>query len=310
MALAAGIDRPFPEVRSGAAFDAVSREDAPLVVIVAWVGIGTSDLEAHPSRWPRFASLLGSGAGNLAGSTGSLPVDPAATLTTIGTGGLPSEHGITGTIVRGTDGVPTSAFGPRAPLPVIATLAEDADESAAQASRIALVAGAPEDRGLVGGQWYVGADEDDVMIGRSPVPTVRRLVGAGYGGDAPPDVIAVALRGPLARLDAETGEIVDTVRARVPGAIFAVAGTGSRASAAATPAADVVTDLTGTLEATRPIVAAIGAEGVFLRAGAAAAGGISSDRVADELRAQTTALGSPRFADAFPGYAVELARYC
>ena len=43
-------------------------------------------------------------------STGSLPLDPAATLTTIGTGGLPSPHGITGTLVRDDDGAVARAW--------------------------------------------------------------------------------------------------------------------------------------------------------------------------------------------------------
>jgi sialate O-acetylesterase len=44
--------------------------------------------------------MLDDGAGTLEGETGSLPIDPAATLTTVGTGGLPSQHGITGSFVR------------------------------------------------------------------------------------------------------------------------------------------------------------------------------------------------------------------
>ena len=40
----------------------------------------------------------------LRGTTGSLPVEPATTLTTIGTGGLPFQHGITGTLIRDRDG--------------------------------------------------------------------------------------------------------------------------------------------------------------------------------------------------------------
>ena len=61
-------------------------------------------------------------------TAGSLPLDPTAVETTIGTGGLPSQHGITGTWVRNAQGRLVRAFGPGAPTPVIAALGDDLDQ--------------------------------------------------------------------------------------------------------------------------------------------------------------------------------------
>ena len=298
---------PFPKVRSGTAFEGIVPGHAPLIVTLAWVGVGTRELRTHPAAWPTLASLMRSGEGTLQGSTGSLPTDPAATLTTIGTGGLPAEHGVTGTVLRGADGRPTAAFGSDAPVTMIATLAEDLDDASGQAARVALVAAAPEDRGLIGGDWYLRADHDEVKIGSDAVRTVAELVAKGYGADAIPDVIGVTLRGRLGRMDHDTAEIVDSIRARVPDAVIAVAGTGSAAPMSATPAIEVNQELSGSLGVA--VAEAVGTGGVFLGQTAAAAGS-SSARVADALRSQTTIDGEPRFLDAYAGYAIELARYC
>src|SRR2546430_13521233 len=82
--------RPHPEVRAGKAVDGVPDGERPrLVLEVAWKGVGTDELRHDPRSWRSLRSLMGRGAATLAGDTGSLPLDPAATLTTIGTGGLP-----------------------------------------------------------------------------------------------------------------------------------------------------------------------------------------------------------------------------
>jgi hypothetical protein len=305
LALAAGLDRPFPRVRSGTAFDGVAPGRSPLIVIIAWVGAGSRDLRDDPTGWPTLARLMRTGSGTTHGSTGSVPVDPAATLTTLGTGGLPFQHGITGSIVRGDDGLAAPAFGARSPRPVIASLAEDLDEASGQAARIALVAGASEDRGLIGSGWYVDSDEDDVTIGGPAVASVRRLLSAGYGSDEVPDLIGVTLRGRPHAMDEATARLVDAVRS-VPGAVIAVAGTGSGSPASSTPGADVAADLAAALGVGPSTVDAVAAGGLFLRHD----GEVSADRVAEGLRAQTGPDGGPRFTDAFPGYLVELARYC
>ena len=102
---------------------------ARLLVIVAWKGIGAD------GAGTRVDDLFARGAATRRAGTGSVPLDPTAVLTTIGTGGVPAQHGVTGTLVRGEHGV-TRAFGPDAPIPVIAGLAEDLDEATGQRARI------------------------------------------------------------------------------------------------------------------------------------------------------------------------------
>jgi hypothetical protein len=129
--LAAIIDfeRPFPEVRSGEAIEEVAGDPSPkLVLQVILKGVGSDDLEAQPEAWPFLRSLMDEGAATMDADTGSLPLDPAAVISTVGTGGSPSQHGITGEFVRTDEGRLVRAFANEAEPPVIATLADDLDE--------------------------------------------------------------------------------------------------------------------------------------------------------------------------------------
>lgn len=300
LAAAVGLDRPFPEVRSGEALDVVEPGDvAPLIVVIVWKGAGSGEM-----------TTLGDlgGAVTMDARAGSLPADAAAIVTTMGTGGVPSQHGITGTDLRADDGSVVPAFGPGAPLPVIASLAEDLDESTGQRSRIALVADASTDRGLIGGAWYPGADDDEVIVGSPrPAEEVAALLASGYGADTTPDMIGVTLAGPAAAMARDTRSIVTAVG---PGAMVAVAGTGASAPARATPAAAVTRDLTASLGAPAGLIEAPAAGGLFLDADVASASELSTAEVADALAVQAGAGGGRRFADAAPGYSVTLAGYC
>ena len=143
-----GFDRSHPEVRSGTALRnaVVAGAGSPLVVEIVWQGVG-GVLFSHLGT-PWATSFRRHEAWTMNGTTGSLPVDPAAVLTTIGTGGLPSQHGITGTLVRDAHGVAVRAWSAEAPTSIIATLPDDWDHATAQRSRIGLVASDEVDRGL------------------------------------------------------------------------------------------------------------------------------------------------------------------
>ena len=80
------------------------------------------------------------GAGTIEAVTGSVPLDPAATLTTIGTGGLPSSHGITGSLVRDDDGTVRRAWSASGAGSVIATFADDLDAASGQRAAVGAVA--------------------------------------------------------------------------------------------------------------------------------------------------------------------------
>jgi len=199
-----GFRRPHPDVRAGTAVDGVANGERPrLVLEIAWKGVGTDELRADPRSWPSLRSLMERGAGTLAGDTGSLPLDPAATLTTIGTGGLPSQHGITGTLVRNAGGQVVEAWGPGSPFSVIATLPDDLDEAMDQRPMIGLVARDQADRGIIGGNWYIGHDRDAIVVakGGDAVRAARRLLAEGFGHDDVPDILAVVLDGSVGSMD-------------------------------------------------------------------------------------------------------------
>jgi hypothetical protein len=299
IAEALGLQRPNPGVRAGVAIPDVVQSDAPvpLVVTIVWKGVGGGDVGGgswlHGVRVPMAAGDA---------AIRSAPVDPTAVETTIGTGGLPSQHGITGTWIRGTDGRPVRAFGPGAPQPVIATLGDDLDRTTHGQTLIGLVGDDVGDAALTGDAWYdTGVVRDRTSaVGADAAETVRSFLGSGWGADATPDLLAVALSdGP--RADARTtSAIVRATFASAPDALVVVAGTGSTSA----PGAVTPDQPAGTARLPGGGVAG----GYFLDRTAGAAATASS--VVDAMHAQTAPDGSPLFADAFASYAVRFARYC
>jgi hypothetical protein len=308
----AGIRRPHPDVRTGEALPGVTLRSArsPLLVVIVWKGVGSDALEAAPTSWPRLRSLASEGASTMDASTGSLPVDPAAVLSTIGSGALPSHHGVTGSLLRAADGAVVPAWSERAPLPVIAFLGDDLDEGTGQRSRIGLVAGVPSDRGLIGGTWYLGHDRDDVVTdGRPAAAVVAQLLEAGYGApDGAADLMGVVLDGRVRTMDGITRTVVRLVRDQVPDALVAITATGhAGASSQDAPADALVAEIER--DARVPgVVAAAGTGGVFLDREVAEAGGISAPVASRALARGAARLGAD--AVAFPGYAVTLRRFC
>ena len=313
---ALGFERPFPEVRSGTAIEAVLGGTGALprlVVLVGWKGIGTAELERRPEDWAFLASLLHDGAGTLEADVGSLPVDPAAVLTTIGTGGLPSQHGITGSVVRNDDGEIVPAFGEGSPVQIVATLADDL-EGAERRTLVGLVATDPSDGGIVGGGWYPDQDPIDRIIGDAGAAplAVRTLLEVGFGSDEIPDVVGVVLDGSVRALDRRTRAIVTAVeRAAGGSALVVVAGTGSPASdRPAVPARDLVRSVEAAVPGEQPVVAATVPGGLFLDQEGLARAEIAGQAVVDALLDVSAPNGERMMADAFQGFAVSFARYC
>jgi hypothetical protein len=309
---AIGYRRPHPEVRAGEPARGVASQGDetvtdPLVVEIVWKEVGSTSLEDRPDAWPFLRSLIRE-AGTMDGSTGSLPVDPSATLTTIGTGGLPNQHGITGTVLRGDGGAIARAWTPGAPSSVIATLADDLDASSDQRARVGGVLTDASDRGLVGDGWYLeDRDRDDVVESVHPVGVVSRFLEQGYGSDGHPALIGVVVRGAIPRMDDATKEIVGLVEAQVPDASIVVTTTGETGgSSGSTP------DLTAQVDAAvdAPIVAADGAGGLFLDRAVSSQRSITTDAVAEAMGELRDANGDAVFEDAFPSFAVSFARYC
>ena len=144
---------------------------------------------------------------------------------------------------------------------------------------------------------------------RSRRRTVQRFLDGGFGADGQPDLMGVVLRGPVGSLDRTTHRIVDTVRARVPDATFAITATGSGTPmAGAVPADTVARQLEDSLHA--PLVTAAAPGGLFLDEERVATSGIGADAVATALLERSAPGGEALFTDAYPAYAVALARYC
>ncbi|MEP6666236.1 MAG: hypothetical protein ABJA81_07305, partial [Nocardioidaceae bacterium] len=308
---AIGFRRPFPRVRSGEAVPGIMNGQSPrLVVEIAWKGVGARELESSPRDWPHLQRLLRVGAGTIHGTTGSLPLDPAATLTTIGTGGLPSEHGITGTLLRNTSGDLTRAWDPGAPVSVIATLPDDLDHLLHQQPKIGIVATARSDRGIVGGSWYPG-DRDTFVVASTPETAAREAAGLmthGFGRDQVPDVLAVVMQGRVAQLDTALGRLMAAGRRASRGSVlFVVAGTGSAADAGSIAGSQIAASVDATAG---QVVEAAVPGGLFLDQGALASAGITGQVARDALVDMKDAGGQPVMADAFQSYAVSFARYC
>ena len=314
LAQAIGFRMPHPDVRTGTPAPGVADGEVigsaapPLVVQVVWKGVGSTDLEGAPGAWPFLRSLVDA-SGTLEGTTGSLPIDPAATLTTIGTGGIPSQHGITGTTLRADDGTVARAWSRRAPTSVIATLADELDAATDQRARVAGVLTETSDRGLIGDGWYASEhDRDDVIIARRPLPAVASLLRGGHGSDPGPGVIGVVIEGSISDMDRMTRQLVRVVRAGSPFASFVITATGSAASPAAMSADDLVEQAEARLGA--PVIAAAGSGGLFLDRNAAAERSITAAAVATAMGAARTPDGEALFADTFPSFAVSFSRYC
>jgi hypothetical protein len=310
-----GLRRPHPGVRSGEAVAGLASADRPrLVVLVTWKHVSSRELEEDPELWPVLRGLIEDGAATMDAEPGSLPADPAAILTTIGTGALPSGHGITGGLLRNDRGEVVRAWDRRSPFSVVAALGDDLDDTLGQAPRVGLVAGDITDRGLIGGNWYIDHDRDDVVIERSPesqAAAAEALLASGYGSDPTSDMLAVAMRGPVRRLDRALGRILVAARAASGGSLaMAVTSTGSGGArdSGGPSVLDVEADVELTVGA--DVIEASTPGGFFLDQDEMARSEVADDRVVAALRSVTTTDGSPLFADVFPAIAVTFARYC
>lgn len=307
-----GIERPHPEVRTGRALAAVGAGDAPLVVEIVWKGVGSAELTDGPEAWPHLASVLEESVSTLDAEVPSLPLDPAATLATIGTGGLPSQHGITGTLVRNDEGRVVDAWGPGAPVSVIAALGDDLDELTSQGARIGLIAADPTDRGLVGKDWYTTSDRDDVMT--RPAAGVDRAVATlladGYGADEVPDLLAVTLEGSLREMDRATERILTILEHDAPRAAFVVTATGSPVTFADLRGREVADQVDSILSLRRGVVEAAAPGGLYLDQKVIAEQELTEDEILGAFGRVTDTASIPVFDQVFPAIAVSFGRYC
>lgn len=319
-----GFNRSHPDVRSGQAMsDVVAASPTPpkLVILVAWKGIGSEMLTEQPSSFPNLDRLMADGSGTFEAVNNSYSTDPAAPLTTLGTGGVPSQHGITGSLLRNDRADLVGAWGPDSPINVIATFAEDLDEAYDQEPTVALVGTEEIDQGLIGGGWYVDHDTD--LVSMLPVGSSAEAVTeeaekllrlTPLAKDATPDVLAVAQRGSPQELDQELGRLWDAARDAVGDHfVLVVAGTGAARDARRSgPAANTrfISRLQRDISGGRNVIEGIGPGELFLDQDVLAQRNLSDEVVLDALLDMKGRSGQPLFADVFPSVTVTFGRYC
>ena len=312
-----GLRRPHPGVRSGEAIEGVASGETPrLVVLVALKGVSSRGLERRPQTWPVLRELIEDGAGTLDAQLGSLPEDPSATITTIGTGALPRDHGITGAVVRNEKGRAVEAWSERSPFSVVAALGDDLDEIEGQLPKIGLVATRPSERGLIGGNWYIEHDRDDFVVSSTGNPGMQtaeaeRLLASGYGSDPTTDLLAVVMgTGNPGEVDAALGRLLIAAE-RASGGSFAIAVTSSGPDWPDPSEGFRVSNIEAAVERALGDVIEVSTPGGFhLDQEEMTRTGLSDDRVVNALRGLDGPEGEPLFADVFPAIAVTFARYC
>lgn len=308
---AMGFERPHPEVRSGESLDRIltGGKQPRLTLLVGIKGLDVSDLD-EPRRWPTLLRLGHEGL--LAdGDPRSLPVDSAATLTTVGVGALPNEHGVTGSVVRNDEGDLAQAWGEGSPGSTLATLGDDLLQARPDALA-GMVGTSKQDRGLIGDGWYLNGRVPDfeVVRGKAVPAAFDRLLATGYGADETPDLIAAAI--PVGVADKVLGALVAAAEeasgGRVTVAVFGT-GSGGPARSAAIQADDIVREVeerTGV-----PGIVELATSGAFfLDEEVAAETETSSGQVVDALKRVRGPDGKLVFEDAFPAFSIQFARYC
>ena len=330
------LSRPHPNVRSGEAVEGVASGKVPrLVLEVVLKDIGSEELERHPDAWPGLKRLMDEGVATMDAVVGSLPLDPAAAIATVGTGGLPNRHGIIGTLFRSDrtsyyaaetdadkepDGDVLRAWTKGAPLPVIATLAEHLDEKRRQKPVIGLVGTDSFDRGLIGGTWYPGDLDAVTILDRNAsvgqqVDAARVLLSERLlGRDGATDLAGVVLSGRPRELDAALTRLVRAAKEVSGGSVaFVVTATGQSDPSGSTMVVDADV-FRGWLEraipAPEPVVEALVPGGLYLEQRALARLKMSDDVVLRELLRMRGGGGDRLMSDAFPAIAIALGRYC
>ena len=312
------LDRPHASVRSGTLIEEVLGDGGVhprLVLEVVWRGVDPEVLETGLGDLPNLESLVESGATTFSAESLSLPHDPAAVITTIGTGGLPSEHGITGERLRSDRGSLTTAWGQGSPTNVIATLGDHLDELTHNRALIAGVGGEASDRGVIGGRWYPGGDRDTFAL----APTTDRQVTVAtnmlregrFGDDDVVDLLGVVQEGSARDLDAALGELVaEARRAAGDSLLIVVTGTGAPPSGSSDlSSAAIGRRIERSVDGRDEVIEEARLGAFFLDQDVLARRKLSSDVVLEPLLALRDG-GKRVFADVFPAVAVGFGRYC
>lgn len=309
IANAIGLGRPFPEVRSGVAVEGVTTGDRPRLMVQVILEDATIDTFASPS--PALADILGRSSVTTSADPGSLPHDPAALSTTIGTGGLPRAHGVTGSLLRNEHGDLVQAWGRDAPPLVIATLADDLDEISSQRAHIGYIATSRRHLGLVGGSWYIDNDKDDRAIVASGeiAKAAKKILRSGYGADEMTDLLAVVIPGASASFDPILEAVLIEAERAAPGRwATVIVGLGS-GEVPSTPLVSDSLERAVEKDLGANVIEAVAPGGVFLDQEVLATEELSDDKIIRSLMSLEKD-SRPVFEDVFSSTAVRFGKYC
>lgn len=314
------LDRPHPEVRSGHELEGIASAptEAPrLVLEVVWKGVSAQDLEEGLEDLPNVAALVDGGASTFTATVDSLPHDAAALITTIATGGVPRQHGITGSLLRNDAGRLVTAWGEGSPVNVIATLGDHLDELTQNRAVIGGVGTEPFDRGLVGGRWYPGGDHDPFSV-LAPDAAPRDQASAAvdllreqpFGRDQTVDLFGFVQEGPIDELDDELGRVIAQADSRSDGSLLvALTAMGPPSGPDdGLPATRVIRRLERSIQGP-DLVEAVGLGDFYLDQEVLARRNLSDDVVLRSLF-EFEHQGRDVFADVFPAIAITFGRYC
>jgi hypothetical protein len=202
------------------------------------------------------------------------------------------------------------AWGQRSPPSIIATLPDDLDQRTRGRSRIGLIADDPSDQGLIGGNWYVENDKDDIVVTTDAVPAARTLLGHHYGRDDVTDFLAVTLAAGSEVRDDELRALVRAAEAASDDSLLTVVtATGGSTPTPQTAEGQTISTKLRT-ELGVDVIEGIAVGGLFIDQDVLKRHKISVDEVARALRTIESIGGRPIVADAFTGIAVSFARYC
>ena len=314
--------RPHPDVRAGEAIAGVvaEPEEIRLVLEIVWEGIGTREVDEGEGSWPNLVRLLDTGAGVTDAESGSLPTDPAAALTTIGTGGFPYQHGMTAGLVRNDHGRPVRPWGRGTPSSVIATLPDHLEESFGLDPVIGVVGTDVIARGLIGGTWGIEDRDLVTLLPRSSssakraAEAVRLLRTSTLGKDEIPDVLGVVMEGDLGELDRTLPRMIAAAERASDGRLLVVlAGTGSADvddDAEAMTGAELVEFVEDRIPGAGRLIEAATPGALFVDADELRRRDVYDDVVLKPLLELRSESGTPMFADAFPAAAVTFGRFC
>lgn len=187
--LAELLDVPWPDDRWGkpiseALVPAAQRPVPPrLIVTVVWDGGGWNVLERWPDSWPFLRQVMDRGTSVEGAIVGSSPSVTPAIHTSIGTGTLPSQHGIADIPIRAEGTVADSFRDTSGELMKVPTLADLYDPMIANKAKVALLATK---------SWHLG------LLGRGSAFRPGELASSPTEGSPPPGDkdIAVIAEGP------------------------------------------------------------------------------------------------------------------